>query len=148
MLIVSACKIFLDTNILIYQTFEDFDAEKHNVVQSKLKILHESEHIFYISTQIIREFIAIATNDKIFHAPLRTEDVLVKINEFEASFHVLFDTDESLAILKDLVKRYDIRKQKVHDTNIAATVLANRIDYLWTFNKKDFEIFEGLQLLQ
>ena len=145
---MSNSKIFLDTNVLIYQAFEDFDVAKHTIVKAMFQKLHETYHNFYISSQIIREFIAIATNGTIFKSPLDTDQVILKVNEFERNFHIVFDTSESLKILKDLVKQYHIEKYRVHDANIAATVVANQIGYLWTFNKKDFKIFNQVKLLQ
>ncbi len=66
---MNAYKIFLDTNVLVYHTFEDFDVEKHTIAASTLQQLHGSQCLLYISPQIIREFVAIATNGKIFQAP-------------------------------------------------------------------------------
>ncbi len=145
---MKVCKVFLDTNILIYHTFEDFDVDKHRSVTSILQQLHKDHYSLYISSQIIREFVAVATNEKIFHTPLQGQDVILKVNEFQNNFYVLFDTENSLTILKDLIARYHITKYHVHDTNIAATVVANRLDYLWTFNEKDFAKFDEVQLLQ
>jgi predicted nucleic acid-binding protein len=146
--IVNNSKIFLDTNVLIYQTFEDFDVTKHLLVTNNFEQLRHSNHTFYISSQIIREFVAIATNGTIFKSPLQSDDIVLKINEFEKSFTVLFDTFESLQILKQLIQQYHVEKYKVHDANIAAMVIANQIDYLWTFNEKDFKVFDKIHLLQ
>lgn len=145
---MKACKIFLDTNVLIYQTFEDFDADKHNIVTSTLQDLHKSQYHLYISSQIIREFVAIATNGKIFQTPLQRDDVLLKIEEFQNNFHLLFDTEEGIEQLKKLIRQYHITKQDIHDANIAATIIVNQLDYLWTFNRKDFNQFNEVQLLK
>ena len=141
-------KIFLDTNVLLYQTFEDIDAEKHALVNATLRALFDQQHQLYISTQIVREFIALATNDAILNTPLRNDDVLLKISEFETNFVVLFETPQSLQILKTLFQRYEIKKYRVHDANIAATVLANGLDFLWTFNLKDFKPFTEIRLFE
>ena len=49
-------KIFIDTNILIYQTFEDYDTGKYNIVNTKLQQLNRDNCDLYISNQIIRKF--------------------------------------------------------------------------------------------
>ncbi len=143
---MKACNIFLDTNVLIYQTFDDFDVEKHTLVTTTQQQLHAQHHTLWISSQIIREFIAVATNGKIFQTPLQGDDVIVKVEEFQANFHVLFDTEKSLRVLKELVRQHRIIKAHIHDANIAATVIANKLDYLWTFNEKDFTPFSRVQL--
>ncbi len=54
---------------------------------------------------------------------------------------------ETLEQLKILIRQYQISKQDVHDANIAAMVIAHQIDNIWTFNRKDFERFSQIQLL-
>lgn len=73
--------IFIDTNILIYHTFEDFETEKHQTVTATFEQLQQQHARFYISSQIVREFVAIVTNGKIFRTPLQPDDVILKINE-------------------------------------------------------------------
>lgn len=50
-------KVFLDTNVLIYQTFEDFDKEKNEEACNMLKYLTENEYTIYISSQVLRNFL-------------------------------------------------------------------------------------------
>lgn len=149
MLILSSYKsIFLDTNILLHQTFDDLDESKYNIVTDTLDKLLTNGCSLYISSQILREFFAISTNAKIFQDPLTVEEAVQKIQEFQDSFNVLYDTNSSLDILKKLVIQYRIERQKIHDSNIAATVIANNIDGLFTFNTKDFKIFQEITLLE
>jgi len=149
MLILSSYKsIFLDTNILLHQTFDDLDESKYNIVTDTLDKLLTNDCKLYISSQILREFFAISTNAKIFQDPLTVEEAVQKIQEFQDSFNVLYDTNSSLDILKKLVIQYRIERQKIHDSNIAATVIANNIDGLFTFNTKDFKIFQEITLLE
>jgi len=149
MLILNSYKsIFLDTNILLHQTFDDLDENKYNIVTDTLDKLLTNDCKLYISSQILREFFAISTNAKIFQDPLTVEEAVQKIQEFQDSFNVLYDTNSSLDILKKLVIQYRIERQKIHDSNIAATVIANNIDGLFTFNTKDFKIFQEITLLE
>lgn len=140
-------RIFIDTNILIYQTFEDFEPEKHRMITDKLQDLYNQAVSFFISGQIIREYVAVATNRKIFKKPLNSKEILIKISEFQNIFDILYDTNKSIEILKQLISRYKISGHKIHDANIASTVIANQIDFLWTFNRKDFEQFDEINLL-
>ena len=50
-------RIFLDTNVLIYQTFEDFDEEKHQYVCRVLQYLAENSYEIYLSSQVLREYL-------------------------------------------------------------------------------------------
>lgn len=146
MLTVMHSKIFLDTNILIHHTFKKFDEDKHLATKRLFAYLVENSYQIFISSQIIREFYAISTNSKFFDKPLSVDEAILKINEFENSFVVLEEsyTEE----LKRLCKKYEIVKQKVHDTNIVATMIENRIELIATFNRKDFIGFNEIGLFE
>ena len=137
-------KIFLDTNILIYHTFKRFDKEKHLATKELFAYLVENSYQIFISTQIIREFYAISTNSKFFDEPLSVDEAILKIGEFQNSFVVL--EESYIEELKLLCKRYGIKKQKIHDTNIVATMIENKIEAIASFNRKDFIGFVEIEL--
>ncbi len=140
--------IFLDTNVLIYQTFDDFDREKHIHVCHVLKYLWENNYKIYVSTQVLREFFSISTNDRIFEKPLEVEEALSKIDEFRNTFEVLYDNELSMTKLKEIVSKYKVCKKDIYDANIAATMVANQLEELFTFNIKDFKLFEEIRLFK
>jgi predicted nucleic acid-binding protein len=73
MLIVTKFKqVFLDTNALIYHTFENFDSEKHAQVKQAFSFFEKCGSELFISRQVLREFYAISTNSKFFDEPLTT----------------------------------------------------------------------------
>ena len=82
-------KIFLDTNILVYATLEDFDLDKHHQIVDILTYLSEKESKFIISTQIIREFFAVVTNPKYLRNPLSFIEVNKQIGFFQSSFELV-----------------------------------------------------------
>jgi len=141
-------KVFLDTNTLIYQTFNDFDAEKHKIVNEKLSYFVEKEYSIFISTQILREFFAICTNGKVFKIPLTYEQAVSKVNEFIANFDVVYETNGIMTTLNSLIIKYKQDKQKVYDTNIVAMMIDNNIQKLFTFNTKDFKKFAEIELIE
>jgi len=141
-------KVFLDTNTLIYQTFSDFDVEKHKIVNEKLVYFVENDFLIFISTQILREFFAICTNGKIFKVPLTYEQAVSKVNEFIANFDMVYETSSIITTLNMLILKYKQDKQKVYDTNIVATMIENDIQSLFTFNTKDFKKFKEVELIE
>ncbi len=141
-------KIFLDTNVLIYQTFEDFDEKLHKDARNTLEHLSENDYEIYISSQVLREFFAVATNRKFFKKPLSVEEAVLKIEEFENNFTVLYDSANSLSRLKELVQRYQIKKQDIHDANIVATMVTNDLKEIYSFNRKDFIDYEEIKLFE
>ncbi|OQX97796.1 MAG: hypothetical protein B6I24_07550 [Bacteroidetes bacterium 4572_128] len=137
-------KEFLDTNILVYLTLQDFDIEKHQTVTALLNELYENDKQLIISTQILREFYAVVTNGKYLENPLTPEQANMQIDYFKSIFTVC---SVDLNVIKELQKIMvdnQIKGQNIHDATIAATMKANKIEKIWTYNKKDFNKFEKI----
>ena len=52
-------KIFIDTNILVYASLEDYEKGKHIQSYNALSKLNETNNQIFISTQVLREFYAV-----------------------------------------------------------------------------------------
>lgn len=141
-------KIFIDTNVLIYHTFEDFEEEKHKDARITLEYLAENNYEIFVSSQVLREYFAVATNEKFFKRQLSIQEAVLKIKEFEDNFTVLFDTGASLSKLRQIVLKYQIKKQDVHDANIVATMITNGIKDIFSFNRKDFIYYKEIRLFE
>jgi predicted nucleic acid-binding protein len=137
-------QIFLDTNVLIYHTFENFDTEKHTQVKRAFSIFEKFGTELFTSKQVLREFYAISTSSKFFDEPLTVSESCGKLEEFSEILTILLDAE--LDILLALLQKYQIKKQKIHDTNLVATMLQAQIKNIYTFNIKDFKIFEGINI--
>ena len=140
-------KVFVDTNILIYSTFEDFEPEKHLQCVDTLNRLLQAETILFVSSQILREYFAIATNKNIFKKPLTYKQAAAKMKEFLATFTLVYEKESTIHVLIALIGKYAISQQKIHDMNIVATMLDNNITHLLTYNAKDFRKISEIKLL-
>lgn len=140
-------RVFVDTNILIYSTFEDFEPEKHVQCTEILEKLRRSDTTIFISSQILREYFAIATNKNIFKAPLTYKQASAKMKEFIARFTMVTEKESTINVLIALIGKYAVSRQKIHDMNIVATMCDNGINHLLTYNVKDFEKISEIKLL-
>ena len=138
--------VFVDTNVLIYHTFALFDVDKHKAVKQQFEDFEQSSRDLYISRQVLREFFAISTNPKFFDEPLTTDEACQLLSDFSQAFCVL--DDAQIPLLNSLLTKYQINKQKVHDTNLVATMIQSGISNLYTFNIKDFKLFTEINLLK
>lgn len=139
-------KVFVDTNILIYSTFEDFETEKSVQCNDILNKLHQSGTSLLISTQILREFFAISTNKNIFKKPLTYKQAAAKMKEFIARFTMVHEKESTINVLIALIGKYAVSRQKIHDMNIVSTMIDNDINCLLTYNVKDFRHISEIQL--
>lgn len=134
---------FLYTNILVYYTLNNFDEEKHIISYNLLNKLFKEKKLV-ISTQILREFYAVVTNKRYLNDPLSIEQANNQIDYFKSVFTVLPININVINEPQKLLVNSKIIGQNIHDATIAATMSANRIETIWTFNKKDFNRFENL----
>jgi predicted nucleic acid-binding protein len=140
-------RVFVDTNILIYSTFEDFEPEKYVHCTDILDKLQKSGTTLFISSQILREFFAISTNQNIFKKPLTYKQAVTKMKEFIARFTIVHEKESTIDALIALIGKYAVSRQQIHDMNIVATMVDNEINRLLTYNVKDFKQISEIELL-
>jgi predicted nucleic acid-binding protein len=138
--------IFIDTNVLIYSTFPDFEPEKHIQSIEALNQLLQSDTPLFVSSQILREYFAISTNGNIFHKPLSRKQAIGKIQEFLKRFTLLLEKETTMKTLIELIEKYAVSRQKIHDLNIAALMIDHGISRILTFNRKDFQKIRKITL--
>jgi len=139
-------KVFVDTNILIYSTFEDFEPGKYIHSIDVLNKLLQSGTNLFVSSQVLREYFAISTNGSIFKKPLSCKQAAAKMKEFLAQFILVHEKRSTINILISLIGKYAIARQKIHDMNIVATMIDNDIKHLLTYNVKDFRKISEIHL--
>jgi len=137
-------KVFLDTNILVYLANEDSPFH-HRVVPRFKKLAGECE--LWISRQVLREYAVIMTRTGTVEKPLSPKEVAADIEQWEGIFQIADETEEVTRILVELIKEYDIKGKSIHDANIIATMTANMIENLFTFNADDFKKFTNVELI-
>ena len=140
-------RVFVDTNILIYSTFEDFDPEKHVQCTDTLNKLLQAGTTLFISSQILREYFAVSTNQNIFKRPLTYKQAVSKMKEFLTRFTLVNEKESTIHILITLIGKYAVSRQKIHDMNIVATMIDNDITHLLTYNVQDFKQINEIQRL-
>ena len=141
MVIASAEPVFVDTNVLTRATI--VAAPLHAEAQAALVQLRREERDLWISNQVIREYVANASRPQSYSQPIPMTQILEQVKLFRATFHVAEDTTRVLDQLLILLSEIPAGGKQIHDANIVATMLANRINTLLTFNVADFDRFSG-----
>jgi predicted nucleic acid-binding protein len=141
-------EIFIDTNILVYYTFKDFDPVKYAECRELIDKLKEKNIGINISTQILREFYAVVTTTRYFETPLEPDTAKDQILYFTSAFNAADVNHDVISKLTDLIEKYKIKGQKVHDTTIVAAMLNSGISTLLTYNKRDFANFNEIKAIE
>jgi len=132
-------RVFLDTNIVLRALLSQMDL--HAPVDAMVKQMTREGKEFWISGQVIREFMVQATHPRTLQVPLTINDVVRELELVKPLFIVADETRAVRDMLVQLVKQYPTQGRQVHDTNIVATMLAYGIENLFKLNVSDFKRF-------
>jgi predicted nucleic acid-binding protein len=98
----------------------------------------------YVTSQILCEFYSIVTNARRVPKPRSPEDALSAIAALLVFLHVLPIPARTVEGWMDLLRRHPVTGGDVFDLQIVATMQANGIQRIYTFNTGDFEPFSEL----
>ena len=138
--------LFLDTNILVTAT--DTLRPWHEEAQRLLAEADRRGYHLAASGQVLREYLAVSTRPAESNGlGLSISDAVANVDQF-LGFVKLFDETESVARqLRKLVMTSGVRGNRIHDANIAATMMVHHIRVLITQNCDDFAGFDEIEAL-
>lgn len=138
--------VLIDTNILVYAAVPS--SSFHTEACAALKRHYSAQDQIWISTQVIREFIAVLTSPKFAPKPLSVKEAVQAARYFHQRFTVADENRVINQILLDLVEKFSIVGQQIHDANLVATCQVFGIASILTHNMQDFELFSKLVRLE
>lgn len=130
-------KILLDTNVLIYSI--DKDSKFFNKAQG----LFSRDFELFTTSKNLSEFLSVTTR---IPNPLSLKDALLVVDDFTKVMTILYPDAESFLIFRDLLKKYKPTGLRIHDYEILSISIANQVDTVATFNKKDFDVVKEIKL--
>lgn len=136
--------IAVDTNILLYSHKSSYPL--HEQALRVMSELSESRELWAIPWPCIHEFVAIATNARIFSIPSTLVQVENQIKQWRSSptLRFLGEADAHAETLFDILTRSHTAGGAVYDARIAAVCIENGVKELWTADR-DFAKFKGLK---
>ena len=142
MAIKAVDSLFVDTNVLIFANVAE--SPLHKRAFSLLKEYRESGCALWISSQVLREYLAVRSRAEFFRKASSLDLLVERVKTFESIFTVAFDSPATMERLRTLLKTVNVSGKQVHDANIVATMLAHNLKYLLTDNTEDFKRFSSL----
>ena len=136
----------VDTNVLIYAL--DADAPQHAVARSLLEAARDGSVVLYVTSQILCEFYSIVTNARRVAKPQAPADALKALADLLTFLHVLPIPATAAQGLMELLQRHPVSGGDVFDLQIVATMQANGIERIYTFNRGDFEAVSGISVTE
>lgn len=132
----------VDANVLVYAM--DAAAPQHLASRNLLDAARNSSTTLYVTLQILCEFYSIVTNARRVAKPRTSADALTAISSLLAILHVLPVPVHTVKEWLDLLRRRPVAGGEIFDLQLVATMLANGIQRIYTFNADDFKVFTEL----
>jgi predicted nucleic acid-binding protein len=137
----------LDANVLAYAV--DEDAPQHAASRALLEAASDPLVTLYVTSQILCELYSVITNPRRVAVVSSSTEALSIISAMLAlpGLQVLPTPARVVAGWMRLLQRHPVTGANVFDLQIVATMQANGVDRIYTFNSDDFKMFPELVVL-
>jgi hypothetical protein len=131
----------LDANVLAYAV--DVDAPRHAASRALLEAASDPSVTIYVTSQILCELYSVITNPRRVVLVSSPTEALSIISAMLAlpGLQVLPAPARAVAGWMQLLQRHPVTGANVFDLRIVATMQANGINRIYTFNRDDFNVF-------
>ena len=137
----------LDANVLAYAV--DADAPQHVVSRALLNAAVDPSVTLYVTSQILCELYSIITNPRRVAKVSTSAEALAIISSMLAlpGLYVLPTPARAVTGWMNLLQRRPVTGGAVFDLQIVASMQANGIERIYTFNTDDFDVFPELSVV-
>ncbi|MDY7092880.1 MAG: TA system VapC family ribonuclease toxin [Acidobacteriota bacterium] len=137
----------LDTDVLIHWFMTG--APQHRAVRAFLDQELDRGVPLALGPQVLYEFLHVATDPRRFQNPLPMDEALDLVRHlWQAPETHQLPTAAPPDRVTTLMHRHFLGRKRILDTALAATLEAARIHRLATFNRRDFEVFGFLEVVE
>jgi len=133
-------KILVDTNVLVYSIDEDskFHTPSKNILQNPTNVL-------FTTSKNLSEFLVVLTRG--LEVPVTINDALKSMENIVSYFTILYPSQASLNIFKELLLKYRPKGLKIHDFEIISIGLQYGIKSIATKNEDDFKGIAEIEII-
>ncbi len=141
-------KVAIDTNVLVYMLNPDSLYYKNSMeIFQKAKQFNAK---IYLADKTLYEFYAVMQNLIQKKKMKSTESALDSFKRLlnSRSVSIITSSTKTVLVVQELLENISSKTSKyIHDVVLAAILIENDIDFLFTQNTKDFEDFQQFQTL-
>ena len=137
----------VDANVLVYPCYHD--SEHHTASHALLERAQDENAGLCVAAQCLTEFYSVVTNPRRVSPPREPNEVLETIEALlKLPGLTLVPTPADLpARWIRLTRRVPVRGADIFDVQLVATMLANDVTRIYTYNRPDFERFGEVKVL-
>jgi len=134
----------VDTNILVYISNQSSPFHL-KALNAFVEIRNHYE--LWISRQVLREFAVVVSRPDFAEHPADSDSLISALTKWSKIFLVADETDAVTQKLIQLISDYNIKGKRIHDANIVATMMTNKIANILTMNAADFNGFNEISVM-
>jgi len=136
--------VLFDTNLLVYA--RDLDSPYYQRSKELQDLVNSGELKAAITPQNLLEFYSVTTNLIKNKNADSQKEAIDEIEKYLISpFELVVPSGSEIGIVLRLIKDKKLRGRKIFDVYLAATMLSNGIDTIYTANVKDFKMFSEIK---
>ncbi len=141
----SAEPVLLDTNVLVYAA--DQTSPHHEASRELRDRGRAGEVSLCITPQVLFEFYAVVTDPRRVARSLTPEEAAQELAQYfaDGSIPKIHPGPDIARFALDLLRRYQLSKQHVFDLALVATMLANNVGRICTYDVAHFEPFTEIE---
>jgi predicted nucleic acid-binding protein len=132
----------IDAKVLVYAF--DTNAPQHLASRNLLDAGRTGATRLYVTSQVLCEFYSVVTNPRRVLKPRPVADAIAAINDLLSFLHVLPIPARTVEGWLDLLRLRPVTGAEVFDLQLAATMLVNGVNRIYTYNTGDFSVFKEL----
>jgi len=140
-----ADRALLDTNVLVYAAFPN--APQHAAALRLCNDALARRVDACVSPQVLLEFFATVTNPKRVTSPRDHAAAWAEVEKYRAALPVLSPPADLVVRVRSLAEPIGVTRQRVFDVQHAATMLANGIRHIYTFDDAIFKQIPGITVI-
>ena len=137
----------VDTNVLVYSVFQD--SQHHAASRLLLDEAQRRQFGLCVTSQVLAEFYAVVTDSRRVSSPRDPSEAIAAISAILSmtGMVLLPMPTESVSRWIELVRRIPCKRGAIFDYQLIASMLANGITQVYTFDRSDFERFPEIEVL-
>jgi predicted nucleic acid-binding protein len=141
-------RALVDTNVLVYA------ADTASSVYEPCRQLRDrgfrGEVSLAVTPQVLMEFFAVITSPRRVSSPRSSEEARAEVEKYVRADNILKMYPDHMALeqtLELLPHHPQVARQEIFDLFLVATMLANGVTRIYTYNQQHFTRFAGIEVL-
>ena len=136
----------IDTNVLVFA--HDEKSPKNAVAKDLLEKALNGDIKAVVAQQNLLEFVSVITNPKKVSETASLEEALRELDKYLSSeLFVISPNERTILVTKALLRLQSLTGRRVFDVYLAATMISNGLNTIYTDNEKDFTIFKEIKVI-